>query len=586
MKGFFNSILFLDLDEGESRRFSPGNDVYRRWLGGKGLATYLLHRLLKEGVDPLSGENLLIFTPGIAAGSLPGTSRYSVHAKSPLTMGYGESYSGGSLAPAFKAAGYDALVITGRSPKPVYLVVTPDGVSIEDASSLWGLSTYEAEDEVLREVGEKKARALTIGPAGENQVRFASIGNDYWRNAGRGGMGAVMGSKKVKAIVFYGDREAEWGSPDGLQGFSKSLREKGVNNPGVEGFRKYGTLKMAKVLNHLHGFPSRYWTSGSAEDIERISADYLVEEMDARPKACRNCFIACGKLARVKKGPHRGLEIEGPEYETVFAFGGLCAIQSLEEIAHLNDLCDRLGMDTITTGSLVALVMEAGHRGIIDEGIEYGDAIKAEELIRDMAAKRGLGAVLAEGVKRASHKLGVSGLAVHVKGLDLPGYDPRLLKGMSLAYGTSSRGACHLRATYYVAELTGKSPDDPRDKVRDFIDYEDRLTLFDSIIMCKFYRDLIPWEDIKKCITALTGVDYTLDQLREIAGRIATAARAFNYREGMDMRYDYLPERLYMEKVKDRGVSREEHLRMLREYYRQRGWSQEGEPKKDKSLGP
>lgn len=583
MKGFFNSILRLDLDEGESRVTSLGDDVLKAWLGGKGLATYLLSRLLKQGVDPLSGENVLILSPGIAAGAVPGTSRYAVHSKSPLTMGYGESYSGGSLAPAFKAAGYDALVITGRSPGPVYLVVTPEGVSVEDASSLWGLSTYETEDAVLREVGEKKARALTIGPAGEQQVRFASIGNDYWRNAGRGGLGAVMGSKNVKAIVFHGDMEAEWGSPEEVRRFSKDLRKRGVDNPGVEGFRKYGTLKMARVLNHLHGFPSRYWTRGSTADIEKISADYLVEEMGARPKACYNCFIACGKLARVKKGPHRGLEIEGPEYETVFAFGGLCAIPSLEDIAYLNDLCDRLGMDTITTGSLVALVMEARQRGLVDYRIEYGDSAGAERLVRDIAMRRGLGAVLAEGVRKAGARLGLSDLAVHVKGLDLPGYDPRLLKGMSLAYGTSSRGACHLRATYYVAELTGKSPEDPREKVKDFMDYEDRLTLFDSIIMCKFYRDLLPWGDIRRLIAALTGIDYTVEQLRDVAGRIATAARAFNCREGLGMQEDFLPERLYREKVDHNTLSREEHMRMLREYYRQRGWTEEGAPKKDKS---
>jgi aldehyde:ferredoxin oxidoreductase len=580
MKGFFNSVMRLDLGEGEGRVSSPGEAVYRSWLGGKGLATHLLNRLLRPGVDPLSGENVLVLTPGIAAGAVPGTSRYSVHSRSPLTMGYGESYSGGSLAPAFKATGYDALVITGRSPRPVYLVLTPEGASLEDASSLWGLSTFEAEDQVLREVGEKTARALTIGPAGERLVRFASIGNDYWRSAGRGGLGAVMGSKNLKAIVFHGDREAEWGSPDGLRKFSRELSKKGADNPGVEGFRKYGTLKMARVLNHLNGFPSRYWTRGSTPDIERISADYLVGEMDARPKACRNCFIACGKLSRVKKGRHKGLEIEGPEYETVFAFGGLCAISSLEEIAYLNDLCDRLGMDTITTGSIVAMVMEAGRRGLMDQVIEYGDSSGAGELIMDIAAREGLGSVLAEGVKRASEKLGIQDIAIHVKGMDLPGYDPRHLKGMALAYGTSSRGACHLRATYYVAELTGKSPRNLRDKVRDFIDYEDRLTLFDSMIMCKFYRDLLPWEDIQRCVAALTGVDYTLDQLRDIAGRIASAARAFNCREGMGARQDVLPERLYRETINGRGVSREEHLELLREYYRQRGWSPEGEPKK------
>lgn len=579
MKGFSNTCLTIDLNNRRSQVRDIEDRVYIAWLGGKGLATYLLLRRLNPKTDPLSENNVLIFAPGIAAGAIPGTSRYGVYAKSPLTHAYGESYSGGSLAPAFKATGYDAVVLEGRCPKPSYLVITSEGVTFEDASGLWGLSSYDAEERVLREGGEKKARALTIGPAGENLVRFACITNDYWRNAGRCGLGAVMGSKNLKAIVFLGDREPEFSDAKGLREFSRRLRERGMKSKGVENFRKYGTLNMARVLNHLGGFPTKYWSKGRHEALNNISAEYLLREMDAKPKACYNCFIACGKLATVKKGRHCGLKIEGPEYETTFAFGGLCMINSLEDIAYLNDLCDSLGLDTITAGSIIAMIMEASQRGLVDYRLEYGDSEGAAKLLRDIAYRRGIGNILADGIKDVSEKLGLQELAMHVKGLDLPGYDPRILKGMGLAYGTSARGACHLRATYYKAELSGTSPENPEGKAEQYIDYEDRLTLFDSIIMCKFYRDLMPWEEIRECLRVLTGVTYRVEELRKIAGRIVTATRVFNLREGFGMGDDTLPERLHHESLKGKILAKEEYHLMLRAYYKLRNWSREGRPK-------
>jgi aldehyde:ferredoxin oxidoreductase len=578
MKGFFNTYLHIDLNNKRTQVRNIDDRVCKTWLGGKGLATYLLLRRLKPKTDPLSENNVLIFAPGIAAGAVPGTSRYGVYAKSPLTHAYGESYSGGSLAPAFKATGYDAVILEGRCPKPTYLVITSEGVTFEDAGGLWGLSSYDAEEQVLKEVGEKKARALTIGPAGENLVRFACITNDLWRNAGRCGMGAVMGSKNLKALVFHGNKAPEFDDAPGLKEFSKRMRERGKKSKGVENFRKYGTLNMAKVLDHLGGFPTKYWNAGRSEAIEKISAEYLVKDMEAKPKACYNCFIACGKLATVKKGRHRGLRIEGPEYETTFAFGGLCAIDSLEDVAYLNDLCDSLGIDTITAGSLIAMVMEASNSGMAEHRLEYGDSEGAAELLRDIAYKQGFGSILAEGIKAASEKLGMQGLAMHVKGLDLPGYDPRMLKGMGLAYGTSARGACHLRAAYYKAELSGKSPKDPAEKARHFIAYEDVMTLFDSLIMCKFYRGLISREDICEFVRMLTGIDYGVDGLKRIANRIVSATREFNFREGFSEADDALPGRLHHEPLKGKILAEEEYRAMLQAYYKLRNWSKEGRP--------
>jgi aldehyde:ferredoxin oxidoreductase len=579
MKGFSNTYLHIDLNTKRIQIRNIEDGICKTWLGGKGLATYLLLHTLKPGIDPLSEKNPLLLTPGIGAGAIPGTSRYGVYAKSPLTNGYGESYSGGSLAPAFKGTGYDAVLIRGKSPDPVYLEITDESTTFHDASGFMGFDTHRTEIDILKEINEKKARALTIGPAGENRVRFACITNDLWRNAGRCGMGAVMGSKNLKALVFHGAKEPEFSDAPGLKEFSKRLRERGRESKGVESFRKHGTLNMAKVLDHLSGFPAKYWTEGRSEDIGKISADYLVKEMEARPKACYNCFIACGKVATVKKGRHKGLKIEGPEYETTFAFGGLCAIDSLEEIAYLNDLSDRLGMDTITAGSLIGLIMGASHRKLVDYGLEYGDAEGAAKLLRDIAYKRGFGGVLAEGINAASEKLGLQELAMHVKGLDIPGYDPRILKGMGLAYGTSARGACHLRGTYYRAELGGKSPKDPAGKAKQYIDYEDVLTIYDSLIMCKFYGVLLSREDLCELVRILTGIDYRWEGLKEIANRIVSATREFNVREGFSMKDDALPGRFHSEPLKGKILAKEEYRAMLQAYYRHRNWSLEGVPK-------
>jgi len=461
MKGFFNKILRIRLKTKTFQEETVPDSVFETSLGGKGLGTHLLIRENPPGVDPLSPENRLIFCTGpITDTRIYGSCRHGVFTKSPLTGIFSESYSGGKVAEPMSRTGYDAFIIEEASTEPVWIEVSDQKVIFHSAADLWGKETYATEDEVLKRVNQKGAGALVIGPAGENRVRYAVIENDYWRSLGRTGVGAVMGSKKMKAIVFHGEKKKEIAYPDRLDQFAKETLERAKDTPGVQNYRRLGTPQLVALTNSVGAFPARYWHLGTFEGWEKISADALLERCEVRPTACLRCFVACGDLSEVKGGRHKGLKIEGPEYETIYAFGGLCMIHEIEEIAYLNDLCDRLGMDTISAGSLCAFAIEASETRRINEKITWGDVDKIAELLYDIAARKGIGAVLAEGIRHAARTWEMEDAAIHVKGLDPAGYDPRILKGMGLACATSDRGACHLRSTFYKAELAGMIPMD------------------------------------------------------------------------------------------------------------------------------
>ncbi len=583
MFGFFNRLLVVDVGERSFRIEEIPDALLSDGLGGKGLATDLLLRTAPPGVAPLSPLNPLIVATGPANGSpVHGSSRYGLYTKSPLTGFYSESYSGGRAAEGIVATGFDAVALVGASDDPVYVEVTESGARFHDASGLWGTDTHRAEEALVEAHGGKgRAAALVIGPAGENRVAFSIVANDRWRCAGRTGVGAVMGSKGVKGLVFHGAAEKSFADPGGLEAFARRTARDKADHPATLAYRTQGTPMMVQLLNTVGGFPTRYWHAGRYEKADRISAEAMQARCRVRPRACAKCFIACGKLTEVTSGRHAGLRIEGPEYETIYAFGGLCTIDSIEEIAHLNDLCDRLGLDTITAGNLVALAMEAAERGLLPRGPRYGDARAAAELLEAIASRKGLGEVLAGGIRHAAGELGVGDLAIHVKGMEPAGYDPRALKGMGLAYAVSDRGACHLRATFYKAELSGQiAPDAVEGKAALFIDYEDRATLFDSLILCRFFRDFYLWPELGELIRLTTGTDLDQEGLQRLAGRISDRVRRFNVREGLTPEDDWLPARFFDEPLPETGaVLRREELETMRaDYYRLRGWTDDGRP--------
>jgi len=582
MNGFFNRLIRINVRSRESVIEEIPRKVFETYLGGKGLGTYLPIKNNPPRIDPMSPENRVIFATGCVTDlKVHGSSRYGVYTKSPQTLIYSESYSGGNVAIPLSRTGYDAVILEGVAPSPVFLEISPRGVTFHDGSAVWGKSTYEAEDDVLEAVGVKGAEAVVIGPAGENGVKFSVLESGYWRSAGRTGVGTVLGSKRIKGLVFHGDEKREVAHPDLLQRFWKRIQEKGKDSPVTHSFRKLGTPMLVSIMNTVGGFPTRYWSEGTLEGWENITAESLMERCHVEPTACPQCFLACGNLSEVKEGRHRGLRIGGPEYETIYAFGGLCMINSIEEIIYLNDICDRLGLDTISAGNLVAFTIEASRRGAIEEKLDYGDVDGIARLIERIARREGIGAILARGIVEASKAWGLEDVAIHVKGLEPAGYEPRVLKGMGLSYATSDRGACHLRATFYKSELSGRvDPDQIRGKARVFVEDEDRMTLFDTLILCRFYKDLVDWEDLELLVRSTTGMDLDKSGLRQIAVNVSNAARWFNIREGITRADDKLPKRFFQETLgKNKKTIKEEELdHMLDEYYESRGWDNQGIP--------
>ncbi len=583
MNGFFRKVLVADATTRRCRTEELPAELLAGVLGGKGLGTWLLTQHMPAGAPPLAPEVPLVFAVGPTTDSrVPGSARYGVFTKSPQTGCYSESYSGGKLAEKLSRTGLDAVVLTGAADAPVVLEVGEEGARFTPAGDLWGRETYAAEDALVERFGgPSRAGAAVIGPAGERQVPFAILANDRWRCAGRTGPGAALGAKGVKGVVFFGGARRPLADPEGVAELGRRMFAELKDHPATRTYRTWGTPSMVSLVNTAGAFPTRYWRQGRRDGFGAISAEAIHERCAVRPVACPRCFLACGKRTTVRGGRHAGLTLEGPEYETLYAFGGLALIDSVEEVAYLNDRCDRLGLDTISAGNLVAFAMEASRLGAIPEAIPYGDADAAATLLDAIARREGLGAVLAQGIRGAAREFGLEHLAIHVKGLEPAGYDPRLLKGMGLAYATSDRGACHLRTTFYKPELAGHiAPAAVEGKAELLVDYEDRLNLFDALILCRFFRDFYPWDGLAEAMRLTTGLDLGADGVRAVARRVADGARRFNLQEGLTAADDWLPDRFFDEPLPETGavLTREELSRMRAEYYRARGWDEAGRP--------
>lgn len=541
----------------------------------------MLSEYVSGRTDALSPNNILVVSVGPVTGTAaPLASRVCLTFKSPLTGIFGESYMGGYLAPKLKWAGYDAILIAGRAEKPVYLYVDEKGGELRNASHLWGMTTFETEKAIKDEVSGDAA-VMEIGQAGENLVKFACVCHAEGRQAGRCGAGAVMGSKRLKAITVICDRrEVSVANEEALKELVAEIAALIRDDPKgtlAETYRRYGTPAMVEIANRLGFFPTRYWSEARFEGWEAISAKAM-SEIVVRSRACWNCPFACGKYVEVKEGPFAGTKVEGPEYETIFAFGGLCEIGDITAIAKLNELCDAYGLDTITAGNVVAFAIEAYSRGKLDAGrnLRYSDGKAAAWLIEQIAFRKGVGDLLAEGVREAARRLGLERLAVEVKGLEPPGYDPRSLKSMALAYALSDRGACHLRAVMYAMDIAGRTD---RFRITDetvavYVDNEDRFNVFDMLVLCRFSRNVYDWERLVKLVNAITGFGYGRDDLKRISSAVQKAVKAFNADCGVEK--DELPTRFYEEPIKVDGervaVSREELEGAVSKYYAARGW--------------
>jgi aldehyde:ferredoxin oxidoreductase len=527
---------------------------YSEFIGGKGVAAKLLLDLLPPKIDPFSPENVLIFATGPLNGvALSGASRLTCHFKSPLTNGYGESQCGGYIAHEFKKAGLDFLLVKGKASSPVYILVDNGKVSVEDASTLWGMDAFETED-ILKE--RHSGEILTIGQAGENLVRFACINHRKGRQFGRGGAGAVMGSKLLKAIVVKGSKEnlPRPADPEGLKRFRRWLNESVRRTHGS--MTKYGTPGIMSLTNEAGVLPTRYWEKGSFDEAEKINAEAL-QKYVVKSTACFACVVACGKIVKTAEA-----EVEGPEYETLFALGSLCENSNLQDLIRAAELCDRYGMDTITAGNVIAYWMAMGKA-------EFGDSAKIIELIEKIAFRKEEGNLLAEGVKRMGESLQSSKEPIHVKGLEPAGYDPRGLYGMALAYATSPRGACHMRSCAYRPNLVGAIDRfDVEGQAELVKDLEDFYAIVDSMVFCRFLClpiiGPIYWKELAELYEIVTGNAISVEELKGKGEEIVNLTREFNVREGLS---DMLP-RAFLN-----AIGEENFKKMMEEYYSLRGWN-------------
>jgi len=589
-QGYGGTILKINLSSEVVTRKKTPKDLCEMYIGGKGFGAKVIYDYISHGVDPLSPENILVVSIGPASGTtIPFSSRVNFNFKSPLTGIYGEAQMGGYFAPRLKWAGVDMIILKGKASKPTYLYIDEEIAELRDADYLWGKTTYETEEIIKNDLG-KDVAVMEIGPAGENLVKFACICHaNGWRQAGRAGAGAVMGSKNLKAIVAAGEkRDIEVADEEKLRELTNEILDDIKRDPKgtyAENYRKYGTPIMVEIANALHFFPTRYWSKVFLEEYESISPEAM-SKIFVRSRACWNCPFACGKYVEVTEGTYAGTKVEGPEYETIYAFGGLCEIDDISAIAKINDLCDKYGIDTITMGNVAAFAIEAYQRGKLKSSkpLNYSDPQSVIWLIENVVKKEGIGIILSEGVKKAAEVLNLEDLAIHCKGLEPPGYDPRSLPGMALAYATSPRGACHLRAVMYAVDISGKIDrfSISKDKVALCVNQENRFTIFDTMVLCRFSRALYNWDRIKEVLNALTGFNYKKSTLWIIAERIRTIIRLFNLKCGVSSKDDTIPEVFFKNPVtvidKKLTVNKKELEDAVKEYYSLRGWNEKGIP--------
>jgi len=592
--GYANRIAWIDLSSKKVEYSEVEEEDARKFIGGRGLGGRIL---LKNAVgkDPLSPENLLIILSGPLTGTLtPMSGRIVSVTRSPLTGTIADSHAGGWAGATLKWAGFDAVVLQGASDKPVYLLVKNKTVSIEDASALWGKTSEETFNLLKQKHGED-VQFYGIGPAGENQVRFANIMHygkqSMGRASGRTGMGAVMGSKKVKGLAILGD-EKDMPKPANPDAFKeahdkalKKILESNVTAPRKGGLSVYGTDVLMNMVNEIAALPTRNAKSTYFEDAYYISGENLRGTILRNTPTCHACPVACKRETKVTDGKYKH-ESEGPEYETCWALGAMIGVGHIEATAYLNSLANLYGLDTIELGNVLAIAAEASERGLIKEEIKWGDADKFAELIKMTAYREGeLGSTLAEGGFRAAKAFGDPDLAMAVKGMCIPAYDPRGLKGFAVTYATSNRGACHLRAytpASEILEIPYKTDPLATEGKVDLVILLERLFAFtDSLNMCKFSSFALSPEDYAALYSAYTGWEVTADDITDIGERIWTQERYFNQLHGFTREDDRLPKR-FMTEPSPAGPSKGHVIdeatfnKLIDEYYEKHGWNKDG----------
>jgi aldehyde:ferredoxin oxidoreductase len=590
VNGYHGCYLRIDLARGSSRRVALDEGTLRRFIGGVGLGAWLLHREAPPGVDPLASEAPLVFAFSPLVGSpLTTSAKFAVLAKSPLTFRINDALSSSHFALAGKRTGADALVIAGACASPSVLVIEEGALRLDPADDLWGLPADAATAELVRRYGTDHPAAV-IGPAGENRVRFATLSHGN-RHAGRGGLGAVMGSKNLKALVVAGSRRLPLADPEGVVAAARDLSRRSFG-PATAKYRELGTVSNLLAFNRLHALPTRNFQEGHFPEAGALSVEAAEQGLQRVARAsCAACTIGCEHLFALAPG-------EGSvrlEYESLFALGPLCGVGERDAVLRAARLCDSLGLDTISAGATVAFAMECGERGLLpDEGLRFGNGDLLLSLLGRIARREGpLGDLLAEGTRRAAERIGgeAPDFAPHVKGLEVPGYEPRTLQTMALGFAVGSRGADHNRSGAYEVDFSAKGGigSDRHGSAANAlpaVETEDRAALMDSLILCKFLRGVFTdfWGESAELLRLVTGWDVDEAELRQAARRIVTAKKLYNVREGWTRAEDTLPPRFLREGLGREGEGRTGHRltrasldAMIAAYYKARGWTEEGQ---------
>jgi aldehyde:ferredoxin oxidoreductase len=579
MNGWTGRTLDVDLTTGTIQTQPLDVERARLFLGGRGLGARLLWDLVGPEVGPLDPENVLIFATGpLTATGYQTSNRFTVSTKSPLTGTILDANSGGFWGMQLKKCGYDALIVRGKAGQPVWLEITPDASTLHDATPLWGRRVRET-TKVLGQQDHKR-NVLCIGPAGENLCRMAAIMNDGQRSLARGGPGAVMGSKHLKAVVVTGQARPGIHDPERFKFVLYESRKMLTASPLTsQALPEFGTAVLMNIVNEIGALPARNFRQSQFERAASISGEVLSERYLARNAACWACPIGCTRVSRTDK-----VEGEGPEYETTWAFGAQCGIDDLAAIIEANALCNDLGLDTISTGSTIACAMELAESGYVESALRFGRADLLAPTIEAIACRRDIGAELAEGSRRFAARYGAPELSMSVKGLELPAYDPRGMQGQGLLYATSNRGGCHMRGNMLGLEVLGLPKLIDRFQVQGKSSYvilhQDVAAAIDSLVVCKFAHLAVAEEYFARALSAVTGLDYSTGDLIRVGERVWNLERLYNLREGFSAADDTLPPRLLQEAVSD-GPSQGwvSHLQpMLAEYYRARGWDDQGVP--------
>jgi len=588
MKGWSGKILRVDLTKGTSEISTYSEDIAKRFIGGRGLAVKLLWDELPRGVDPLGPENMLIFAAGpYTAHPVPNSGKMVVAAKSPLTGGYGDGNLGTRAAVNMRKCGLDAVVITGRAEKTVYLSVEDETVEILDADHLWGKNSYETEDWLLEKHG-KSTGVLIIGQSGENLCRISTVVAQKGRAGGRPGMGAVMGSKNLKAVIFNGTHEVSAANPEALKKLGKEGFDKIPKFDAYPNWKKVGTMMAADMMQAASALPTRNFSEGQFEHIENVNGD-AVHAATVIQRGCPNCNMICGNTIIDSEGRESELD-----YENVTMLGANLGIGDLKQVATLNRMCDELGLDTIGAGGCIAFAMECAEKGLVDMDIRFGDFEGAKKLLVDMAEMKGYGALFGKGTRAAAEEIGgeAPDFAIHVKGLEVSAYNCHYCPGMALSFGTSPIGAHHKDAWVISWEISsGNRGGYGPEKAEKVIEFQRiRGGLFETLVSCRFpWIELgYPLEDYPKYLEAATGVKMSLDDLWKMGDRIYALIRAFwvrEYGEKWSRNMDHPPARWFKHPLpkgplKGKHLDMEKYEELLNAYYEKRGWDMRGIPKK------